>query len=281
MTADEQQLLSGLDHFFSARNCHITILTGAGISAASGIPTFRGPEGYWTVGSAVYMPQQMATHAMFQQQPEEVWKWYLYRLGLCLHAEPNAGHHALVRMEHLLGDRFSLITQNIDNLHIRAGSSPERTFQIHGNINLTRCSRPCNTELLLLPGTLRRKRAGPNLSAREILQLHCPHCDSWLRPHVLWFDEYYDEEYFRFESAMAVAAKTDLLIITGTSGATTLPNHIAAVVYQRQKTIIDINIDENIFTPLARESAGGMFIKAPAAEILPLLAGRCRVVAGH
>src|SRR5665647_3745503 len=77
----------------------ITALTGAGISAESGIPTFRGPEGYWTVGSTVYQPQEMATFHMFSLMPDEVWKWYLYRMGVCRRAEPNPGHLALVAME--------------------------------------------------------------------------------------------------------------------------------------------------------------------------------------
>src|SRR5690349_1125127 len=83
----------------------VVALTGAGISAESGIPTFRGEEGYWVVGSRNYMPQEMATQAMFQQAPEEVWRWYLYRFGVCRHAQPNAGHHALVALDRALGDR--------------------------------------------------------------------------------------------------------------------------------------------------------------------------------
>ena len=82
-------------------------MTGAGISAESGIPTFRGPEGYWTFGSREYHPQEMATFNMFSRHPEEVWRWYLYRLGVCSNAEPNDGHYALVDMEELLEDRFN------------------------------------------------------------------------------------------------------------------------------------------------------------------------------
>ncbi len=89
----------------------ITILTGAGISAESGIPTFRGPEGYWTVGSKAYNPQEMATYRMLMQYPDEVWKWYLYRIGVCGKAEPNSGHFALVEIEKLFKNRFILITQ--------------------------------------------------------------------------------------------------------------------------------------------------------------------------
>ncbi len=99
----------------------VVALTGAGISAESGIPTFRGTDGYWVVGSRNYMPQEMATREMFERAPEEVWRWYLYRFGVCRHAAPNAGHAALVRLERALGDRFTLVTQNIDGLHRRAG----------------------------------------------------------------------------------------------------------------------------------------------------------------
>ena len=101
------------------------MLTGAGVSAESGIPTFRGREGYWTVGSTEYHPQEMATLQAFEAMPEEVWRWYLYRLGACREAQPNQAHRAIVRLEERLGDRFCLITQNVDGLHLRAGSSPD------------------------------------------------------------------------------------------------------------------------------------------------------------
>ena len=250
----------------------ITVLTGAGISAESGIPTFRGPEGYWTIGSRSYMPQEMATLNMFLQQPQEVWQWYLYRLGACMYARPNAGHAALAEMERSLGDRFILITQNIDNLHIRAGNSLERTYQIHGNINFTRCSDECTPELKILHEELIRNRDDRILTGAEIRLLHCPECGAWLRPHVLWFDEYYNEEYFRFDSSVARANETDILLIVGTSGATTLPNIIASTVFSSGRTIIDINIDENTFSSLAEKSHNGGFIKGSSADILPEVA---------
>ena len=250
----------------------VSVLTGAGISAESGIPTFRGQEGYWTIGSTVYTPQEVATYAMFTQHPEEVWSWYLYRFTVCLDAAPNAGHQALVELERKLGDRFTLITQNIDNLHLRAGNSPERTFQIHGNINYVRCADECSNELHLLAEPLRRRRESRELSGDEWALLRCARCRGWLRPHVLWFDEFYDEEHFRFESSIRAASETDLLIIVGTSGATTLPNHVASIVNQRGGAILDINIEESAFTPMARGSAQGAFIKQPAARALPALA---------
>lgn len=270
-----RELLSRLEKHFTEGHSQITVLTGAGISAESGIPTFRGPEGFWTVGSRVYMPQEMATLAMFQRRPEEVWSWYLYRLGVCLFTRPNPGHLALAEMERRLGDRFVLITQNIDNLHITAGNNPARTYQIHGNINFTRCSRDCSPELLPLHDGLKHHRSESRLSKEALRLLHCPGCGTWLRPHVLWFDEYYDEEHFRFESSVRRAGETDLLIIVGTSGTTTLPNIIAETVYNRGKTIIDINLDQNPFSDIAVKSPGGGFIKGSSTEVLPQLAVVC------
>ena len=254
----------------------VSVLTGAGISAESGIPTFRGPEGYWTIGSAVYTPQEVATFAMFTRHPEAVWSWYLYRFTACLDAAPNPGHQALVEMERKLGDRFTLITQNIDNLHLRAGNTPERTFQIHGNINHVRCANDCHNDVRLLADPLRRRRESRELSPEEWALLRCERCRGWLRPHVLWFDEFYNEEHFRFESSIRAASATDLLIIVGTSGSTTLPNHVASIVHQRGGTILDINIEESAFTPLARSSPHGAFIRHPAARALPVLARLCR-----
>ena len=120
-----------LDQLYALRDGDgsLVVLSGAGISAESGIPTFRGKEGYWTVGSTEYHPQEMATFAMFTREPEAIWGWYLYRRTVCHEAGPNAGHQAVVRMEQALGDRFLLITQNVDGLHLRAGNSLERTFQ--------------------------------------------------------------------------------------------------------------------------------------------------------
>ena len=247
---------------------HITVLTGAGISAESGIPTFRGPEGYWTVGSNVYMPEEMATMRMFQHDPQAVWEWYLYRLGVCTDAQPNAGHHALVEMERKLGDRFTLITQNIDNLHIRAGNSLERTYQIHGNINYTRCASHCNMGLHHLNAQLGGKRAHKDLKDDELALLTCHQCGGWLRPHVLWFDECYDEHYFRFDSSMHAAQQTDLLITVGTSGATNLPNQVINLVARKGGTVIDINTESNVFANIATQTKNGLFIQQPASMAL-------------
>ena len=254
----------------------VTALTGAGISAESGIPTFRGPEGYWTVGSAVYHPREMATLRMFKRYPEDVWRWYLHRATVCRNAAPNAGHLALAGMEKHLGKRFLLITQNVDGLHLQASSSPERTYQIHGNVFFMRCAAECCPDLLPLPAGLIGRDKDRTLDASETRQLACPACGQRTRPHVLWFDETYDEHYFRFQSALEAALATRLLIIVGTSGATNLPNQVAWTVHGNGGTIFDVDIEPNPFSNLARQSAGGAFFQASSNRFLPELIKRIK-----
>jgi NAD-dependent deacetylase len=249
----------------------ITVLTGAGISAESGIPTFRGPEGYWTVGSKEYHPQELATQAAFRHMPDEVWNWYLYRRSVCRRAEPNPGHLALATMEGRFGERFILITQNVDGLHLRAGNSLDRTYQIHGNVDYMRCAAACTTETFPLPPAIPAKAKGDTLNEAERALLRCPRCGSRSRPHVLWFDEYYDEDYFYYHSSLKAAAETDLLVVVGTSGATNLPNQVVMRVFRGGGTIIDINITENPFTPLATNSNQGFYLPQPSSIALPAL----------
>lgn len=249
----------------------ITVLTGAGISAESRIPTFRGPEGYWTVGSKVYQPQEMATNAMFRKNPKAVWQWYLYRLGVCRSAVPNPGHKALVELENALPDRFTLITQNVDNLHLQAGQSPERTFQIHGNIFHVRCFDSCRQKIYSMPPEITGLTRREPLPEEQWRRLQCPDCGALLRPHVLWFDEAYNEAYYRFESSLAAARKTTLLIVVGTSGATNLPNQVVAEVYHHGGIIIDINIEDNPFGRLARNYDRGLAVRQPSGSFLPLV----------
>jgi NAD-dependent deacetylase len=247
----------------------VSVLTGAGISAESGIPTFRGPEGYWTVGSREYHPQQMATLAMFGRHPLEVWKWYLYRASACGRAAPNPGHRALVALEACLGDRFTLITQNVDGLHIRAGNSPDRTYQIHGNLFQMRCAAGCSGDLHPLPEALVGRERDAPVSRSDLALLSCPLCGEITRPHVLWFDELYNETFFHFESTLRAAARTALLIVVGTSGSTNLPNQVAHGVYRNGGTIIDINVDDNPFAQMAARTPFGGTIRQPSARALP------------
>ena len=249
----------------------ITILTGAGVSADSGIPTFRGPEGYWTIGSQNYQPHEIATLAMFQRHPVEVWKWYLFRRSVCRNAEPNPGHRAISEMEGLLGDRFRLLTQNVDGLHLRAGNTLDRTYQIHGNLNYMRCSRRCSETIVPVPDDIPAKDRDSELTDDELALLACPSCGALARPHVLLWDESYDETFYRFESSMQVARQTTLLIVAGTAGATNLPNQVAATVMRRGNTLVDINIQPNVFSEAARNSPDGMFYRESSVIALPVI----------
>ena len=249
----------------------ITVLTGAGISAESGIPTFRGEEGYWTVGSSEYTAQEMATYRMFRQNPEEVWSWYLYRMEICRQAAPNAGHVALKEMEDLVNDRFALVTQNVDGLHLQAGSSVERTYQIHGNIFQMRCAEDCSEALFPIPSDLYGKKKGDGFGDAEDKLLRCPRCSGLTRPHVLWFDEAYNEMYYRYQSALAIAEQTELLIIVGTSGSTNLPTQVAGLVNRNDGILLNIDIERNLFTNLAEGSRHGMFLKESSETALPRL----------
>ncbi len=246
----------------------VLVLTGAGMSAESGIPTFRGADGYWVVGSRNYMPQEMATLEMFERAPDEVWRWYLYRFGVCRDAQPNAGHAALVTLERALADRFTLVTQNIDGLHRRAGS--ERVYCIHGDAAYVRCADECGLGVVDLPRFPQRGKDDA-LTAAERARLACPRCGGWLRPHVLWFDECYDEEHYRMDSALRAAERADLLLVVGTSGATNLPTQIGRVAYQRGAALVDVNPEENPFATLAARSGRGFFARGSACERLPAI----------
>lgn len=248
------------------RNCRkIVFLSGAGISAESGIPTFRGAEGYWTVGSRHYHPQELATLHAFRQMPQEVWAWYLYRRHICRSSQPNPGHISLARLEERLGDRFLLVTQNVDGLHLRAGNTPDRTYEIHGNIDYFRCAEDCCPDRWPLGEGWQPFEKGRKLSPEEFDRLRCPRCHKGARPHVLWFDECYDEERYRYESSRTAAIQAEALISVGTSGATNLPMQMGRLVSGRGALLVDLNPESNPFAQMAL-STGGEWLRGPASE---------------
>jgi NAD-dependent deacetylase len=240
----------------------VVALTGAGVSAESGIPTFRGKEGYWTVGAREYHPQELATHEAFEAMPWDVWAWYLYRRGVCRAAEPNAGHDALVRWDRALGDRFALVTQNVDGLHRRAGSTPARTFAIHGDIDHMRCAAECCLDRWPIPDEVPALARGDAIRARLV----CPRCGGMARPHVLWFDESYDEPRFFLDTARRLASRAALLVVAGTSAQTNLPWQVVALAGRAGALVIDVNVEDNPFGDLAAH-----VVRAPAAIVLPTL----------
>lgn len=249
----------------------IVALTGAGISAESGIPTFRGPEGFWTVGSTVYRPEEVATEAFFSVAPEDQWPWYLWRRSMCAHAEPNNAHRALKDLESALRPRFRLITQNVDGLHRAAGHDPADIFEIHGNIHFMRCAARCSTAVRPLPKELADWPKDRRLSDADKNRLTCEACGSWMRPHVLWFDEFYDEVHFRDKSSLRVAMEASLLIVVGTMGATNLPIAIGKTALESGATLIDLNIEESVFGQSAKRWGRGGTVCGPAGKTVPAL----------
>jgi NAD-dependent deacetylase len=250
----------------------VSVLTGAGISAESGIPTFRGPEGYWTAGSKEYRPEEMGTRAMFSIDPWEVWSWFLYRRTVCRKATPNKGHLAVVRIEEILGDRVRLITQNVDGLHLRAGNTEQRTFQIHGNLHFMRCAATCSRDPFPVPPQIEDKGRNEPLSEQDKSLLVCPRCGGLARPHVLWFDEFYNEHFYRAESTIQWASQSDLLLVVGTAGATTLPIQIGLIASQNPDAIlIDVNPGSNPFRELAVSHPNGVVFEGQSGEVLPEL----------
>lgn len=244
---------------------HIVWLTGAGISAPSGIPTFRGEGGYWTVGSDNYRAEELATYAAFSEMPREVWGWYLYRRGVCVGAAPNAAHEAVARTQREL-PKCTLVTQNVDGLHLRAGSPTESTFEVHGNIGFM---RPVHgRQIVEIPLPVEWPR-GRRLSDEQFAALSFDGQPT--RPHVLWFDESYDEEHYRFESSIRAAMSADLLIVVGSQGTTNLPLQMAALCARRAVPSIVVDPNDNRFAQIARGS-DGVVVSDSATDVLPSLA---------
>lgn len=247
-------------------------LTGAGVSAESGIPTFRGKEGYWQIGSRNHRPQELVTWRAFQQMPDDIWAWYLYRRGVCRAAVPNPAHRALVRAEQRRGDGFLLVTQNVDGLHLRAGNTPERTYQIHGNIDFMRCSRECLPAPIPIPTEIDFTwKKGRAIGNRERELLRCPTCGARARPHVLWFDETYDEENFRFQSSIEAARTASVVMVIGTTGATSLPMHVGMIASQRGIPLVVVNPEPNPFSDIVRRTGQGAFLQGTAGQWVPRL----------
>jgi len=248
----------------------VIALTGAGVSAESGIPTFRGKDGYWTVGARDYHPQELATHAAFAVMPWDVWAWYLYRRGVCRRAQPNAGHAALARLARELPERFALVTQNVDGLHRRAGSPDTSTFPIHGDISAMRCAVDCVPDRWDIPDSVVEPARGEPLPAEARAALVCPRCGAMARPHVLWFDESYDEPRYFFDTVRTLARKATLVVVAGTSAQTNLPWQVVRLAGQAGATIVDVNIEDNPFGDIAAASGG--VIRGPAGAALTAIA---------
>ena len=264
----EDRIIAQLNYCLE-RGKKISFLVGAGISAESGIPTFRGQDGYWVSGSKNYKAQEIGTKRFFNIASHEVLKFYLYRKSISEAAQPNQSHFMLKSIESLVGEQFALISQNVDGLHKKAGSSPEKTFLIHGDHDFMRCGDDCTTELYPFPKAIELKgRRKDQLTEAEIEVLQCPKCGADLRPHVLWFDEYYNEKFYKRDSVLRISKETGLLFILGTSGETTLPQVIAQNVLARSGMVVEVNIAESYFSKLLEGKKNGIVIKAESSPFL-------------
>jgi NAD-dependent deacetylase len=221
----------------------ITVLTGAGISAESGVPTFRGPGGLWRD----YRPEDLATPEAFAADPRLVWEWYAWRRGLVARARPNPGHDALAALERRSAD-FALVTQNVDGLHARAGS--RAVLEIHGSLWRTRCVA-CGAE------------ADDLAAAPDPLPPRCA-CGGLLRPGVVWFGEALPEDLLR--RSLEAVRSCDALLVVGTSGVVQPAASLADVVLSRGAPVVEVNLDP---TPLSDRAT--VSLRGRSGEILPRL----------
>ncbi len=227
----------------------ITVLTGAGISAESGISTFRAKDGLWSK----FKPEELANVEAFLANPERVWEWYQHRRDILATAKPNPGHYALAEWEKL-APKFTLATQNVDGLHRVAGS--QNILELHGNIRINRCQQ-CGTENT--DETLVFKGKVPN----------CERCGGMLRPGVVWFGEYLPEH--ELQAAFAAAESCDLLLTVGTSSQVYPAAALPEIARAAGAAVIEVNIEETPFTFLATRH-----LRGPAGEILPELVAAYR-----
>ena len=235
-----------LDKLRQAR--HVIVFTGAGVSAESGVPTFRDAQtGLW----AQYRAEDLATPEAFRRDPAMVWQWYEWRREMLRKVQPNPAHFAIARLERLV-EQVAVVTQNVDGLHVLAGSSD--VIELHGNIwnNLCfTCQRPAT------------RSSGENASSNR-MSPHCPHCDGLLRPGVVWFGEALPSA--AWTRAADLIEQADVFFCIGTSSlvepAASLPRRARACGC----TVVQINPEATSHDEIAQH-----VLRGNAGEILPVL----------
>jgi NAD-dependent deacetylase len=220
----------------------ICVLTGAGISAESGVPTFRGEEGLWKK----FRPEELANFDAFIRNPELVWEWYRYRRQLIHEVTPNPGHVALVDLESTVSD-FTLVTQNVDNLHRKAGS--KSVVELHGNIERAYCIE-CRS-----PAT------EPEMESFGGAP-QCKKCGGLVRPDVVWFGEMLPVE--AYSKAEASARRCDLFFSIGTSSVVYPAASLPFTALSHGAYVVEINRESTDLSSRANETLFGK-----AGEILP------------
>lgn len=219
----------------------IAVLTGAGISADSGVPTFRGPDGLWRN----FRAEDLATPEAFARDPVLVWEWYSWRRELIASKKPNPAHRALVEMEHR-HPGFVLITQNVDGLHPLAGS--RNLIELHGNIwkvRCTGCTEVSDDRRIPLP-----------------IPPYCASCGRMLRPHIVWFGE--SLAFQDIEQSTQALENCDILLVIGTSGVVQPAASFASVARSAGAFVVEINPD-------AASPVAHVALRGRAAEMVPSL----------
>ena len=235
----------------------VAVLSGAGMSAESGVPTFRDAgTGLW----ARWSPQELATPEAWDSDPELVWSWYLWRARQLRRLHPNAGHRALARWAEQA--RVQVVTQNVDDLHERAGS--EVLAHLHGSLFAFRCSAcaaPFPDELV--PGLGLDRPAGPEEPVRERPPA-CPVCGGPVRPSVVWFGDLLPEG--AMEQAADAVAGADLVLVVGTSGLVQPAASLPLIAAGHGVPVVEVNPEDTALTPHA-----DWIVRSGAAEALPRL----------
>jgi len=225
----------------------LVVLTGAGVSKESGIPTFReAQDGLW----ARYDPMEMASERGFLRNPKLVWEWYEYRFGMVASAQPNPGHRAIAALEELI-PAVTVVTQNIDGLHQAAGST--RVLELHGSIRRYKCLRGKHT------GYTRADLAGQAEKPPRCLQ-----CGDLIRPDIVWFGEYLPEQVMR--DAYDACRAADVALVVGTSGVVQPAASLPYVAQAAGATVIDVNPEADELSGMA-----DIFLQGQGGAVLPQL----------
>ncbi len=229
----------------------VVVFTGAGISAESGVPTFRGEDGLWKK----FKPEELANFDAFMRNPELVWEWYKYRKQIIHNIQPNPGHYAIVQLEKMYAN-FAVVTQNVDNLHRQAGS--KTVYELHGNIMRNYCI-DCLTEY---PDEL-------IFSSNQVPR--CNSCEGMVRPGVVWFGELLPQD--QWDAAEKASSSADVFFSIGTSG---VVYPAASLPYEAKRNgayIVEINPEPTPISSIADE-----FLQGKSGEILPLLIEKLKEV---
>lgn len=235
----------------------LVVLTGAGASKESGIPTFRdAQDGLW----ARYDPMELATREGFIRNPELVWRWYDYRFGMVAAAEPNAGHRAIVALERLI-PQVTVITQNVDGLHRAAGSTD--VVELHGNIGRYKCLDGGHE------GFTRADFAG-----QTEIPPRCPRCGGLLRPDVVWFGELLPPA--ALDRAYTESRRCNAMLVVGTSGSVQPAASLPFAAAARSALVVDVNPERDEIARVAE-----IFLQGPVGVVLPRLIAAIERISGR